>query len=320
MDTVLAEAMRLEALDVPYVMVTVVRTVRPTSATVGSRALVAADQAVIGFIGGECTRNMMLEVAGQALQDGKPRLLILSPDASPRFSESDAQVIVKPMTCHSGGTVELFIEPHVQDPVLLVVGKSPIATAVAAMAEQLPFVLQTVSLEDNEGPDLGMLQIQLRDAAQPGCYVVVATMGQYDDWVIESLKDMPLEYLGVVASPRRGQILKERLADDPDQYTGVPLAAPAGLNIGGRHPGEIAVSILSEITRLRRQNDPAGDSGSRASQSPAQVRDPVCEMHVNLQTTPYRVEWNGEMWGFCCLSCQESFLKHPEQYVGGQKG
>jgi len=52
MDTVLAEAMRLEALDVPYVMVTVVRTVRPTSATVGSRALVAADQAVIGFIGG----------------------------------------------------------------------------------------------------------------------------------------------------------------------------------------------------------------------------------------------------------------------------
>jgi len=62
------------------------------------------------------------------------------------------------MTCHSGGTVELFIEPHVQDPVLLVVGKSPIATAVAAMAEQLPFVLQTVSLEDNEGPDLGMLQ------------------------------------------------------------------------------------------------------------------------------------------------------------------
>ncbi len=311
MDSILAEAARLESQSIPYVMATVVRTVRPTSATVGARAVVKENHEVSGYVGGECTRNIMLEVADLAFADGRPRLLILSPDPEDPIA-MDGQVIVKAMTCHSGGTVELFIEPHLGDPRLIVVGNSPIARAVMAAAQTLPFS-QTQVVLNEEQPDLELLINDLRQAALPGSYVVVATMGQYDESAIDVLKEIPLSYLGIVASPRRGQILKERWAESENNVT---LEAPAGLNLGGQHPGEIAISILAQMIALRRERHESKEPAASPRQRHGlYVEDPVCHMAVNLETTLYKGEWNGKDWGFCCLSCQESFFADPEQFV-----
>lgn len=311
MDSVLAEAARLESQGTPYVMATVVRTVRPTSAIVGARAVVKTNHEVLGFVGGECTRNIMLEVADLAFADGQSRLLILSPNPQDP-AVTDGQVIVKAMTCHSGGTVELFIEPHLGDPRLIVVGNSPIARAVMAAAQNLPFAITQVVL-DEQRLDLELLGNDLRQVALPGSYVVVATMGQYDELAIDTLKEIRLSYLGIVASQRRGKLLKERWANPEDN---VGLEAPAGLNLGGQHPGEIAISILAQVVGVRRkQHDGRGLTVLPQKLRQVYAEDPVCHMQVNLETTLYKGEWSGRIWGFCCLSCQESFFNHPEQFI-----
>ncbi|AEJ40383.1 protein of unknown function DUF182 [Sulfobacillus acidophilus TPY] len=315
MDAVLQEAARLDLAQEPYVMVTVVRTVPPTSATVGARALVSVDRKITGYVGGECTRRILLEVVEEALADGRPRILLLTPDSEGSVRDAGQGILVKPMTCHSGGTVELFVEPRLADPVLLVVGDSPVAQSLAELAAQLPFTVRRASM--SEADDWESLKNQIEQHAVAGSYVVVATMGQYDDWAIDVLRDVPIQYLGVVASPRRGELLRQRFEQGQRQDEACVVSVPAGLDLGSRHPGEIAVSILAEIIQIRRQHGAV--PVVRVAAPPEDdlvVTDPVCHMQVKLRETPYRTRYGGKEWGFCAQSCLDAFLQEPERYLG----
>ena len=314
MDSVLQEAARRDMREEPYVLVTVVRTRPPTSAILGAHAIVAKDGELTGYVGGECTRRMLLEVAEEALSDGQPRLLLLSPhpedDAS--FHDEDDSLLIRPMTCHSGGTVELFVEPHLANPVLFVIGDSPVARYVIQLASHLSFRVESAALKPDD--DWETLKQHIKHVSQDGGFAVLATMGQYDDWAIDVLQEAPLSYLGVVASSRRGQLLQERFLQGRTPDDGCVVSVPAGLDLHSRIPQEIAVSIVAEIIQVRRQaktrpSRPHGN-GDRST-----VIDPVCHMTVNLAETPYRALFGDKEWGFCADSCRNAFLQEPERYV-----
>lgn len=313
MDAVLQEAARRDLAHEPYILVTVVRTLPPTSAAVGARALVSADRKLTGFVGGECTRRILLEVAEEAFMDGRPRLLLLSPDPEHvEPSSAPSGIVVKPMTCHSGGTVELFVEPRLVDPALLVVGESPVAKNLVDLAQNLPFTLYHETLSGEK--DWDALATQIKRHATVGGFVVVATMGQYDDWAVDTLSGADIRYLGVVASPRRGALLRERFSHDRPTGDSCVVSIPAGLNLGSRLPGEIAISILAEIIQIRRTLGVVNAGHGQRHLEDKMVTDPICHMQVNLADTPYRTLYGGKEWGFCARSCLDAFLREPERY------
>ncbi len=309
MDSALQEAARLDALGEAYVLVTVVQTKPPSSATPGARAVVRPDGQVIGFIGGECTRNVMLEIAGEALGDGKPRRLLLSPEVEMGTSD----VVVRRMTCDSGGTVELFLEPRLALSKLVVVGDSPVAGSLISLAESLPWRVR--GFKGDVTGDFAHLAKDLQEELDARTFVVIATMGLFDDWAVEAVAGIPVAYVGVVASRRRGELLRLRWLDHQSGADSAVFSAPAGLDLGSRHPGDIALSILAQMTELRQKM--GVPSSQRRSPGLDMVIDPVCGMHVDLRKTPYRLELDGMVYGFCAASCREDFMTHPDRYRAG---
>ncbi|WP_053959424.1 XdhC family protein [Sulfobacillus thermosulfidooxidans] len=318
MDPVLQEAARRDLAGEPYVLVTVVRTRPPTSAILGAHAIVSQDHQLTGYVGGECTRRILLEVAEGALTDGQPRLLLLSPHPEDddewirQKNVEDRGVLIKPMTCHSGGTVELFVEPHLASPLLLVIGDSPVARYVLQIASHLNFRVQGAAMTPDANWET--FKQQIRQLSQDGGFAVLATMGQYDDWAIDALQDAPLSYLGVVASHRRGALLRERFSQGRKFDNACILSIPAGLDVHSRLPEEIAVSIVAEIIQIRRQTKPTSVEVSSLLTKTV-VIDPVCHMTVNLSETPYQAVYADQTWGFCASSCRDAFLEDPERYV-----
>ncbi len=321
MDTVLEEALRREKAGESYVMVTVVRAQAPTSAMVGARALVGPGNEITGYIGGECTRRTVLEIAGEALVDGHPRLVLLSSDPRLNRDQEVDGCLLRPMTCDSGGTIELFVEPKLANPVLLVVGNSPVSHYLEDMAKHLPFQVKSLAtLHDSTEQDKpwDVLAEELREQTAHGGFVVVCTMGQYDDWVIEQIGSAPIFYLGIVSSPKRGEVLRGRIREMRPAQDDLNVSIPAGWDLHTREPAEIAVSILAEVIATRRQMTLPKEAPSLLDppreNELAWVIDPVCQMRVNWYETPYRTVYNGEKRGFCQASCRDAFLKDPEKY------
>lgn len=346
MDSLQETIAQLEADKAPYVQVTVVRRIRPSSANVGDRAVVTAAGEMVGFVGGQCTRSLVVGQAQKCLQTGESRLLLVT--AHPPADAGEG-VTVMPMTCASEGTVELFMEPKLSRPLLLVVGASPIAQALCELAPRFGFDAVQTALETGQGVasakqaegDSGGATVAgnvgQRTSADPvtrlrtpwvshgsrARYGVVATMGLYDVDGVLALMDRPLRYLGVVTSPRRWMVLREEL-----QNAGVPAglcdlaSAPAGIDIGASGPDEIALSILAQVVKQRRrgaamwspQPEAAHDDlqalESSNEEQPAatgRVIDPVCGMAVDLATAKHVSVYEGTTYGFCCAGCKSKF-------------
>jgi xanthine dehydrogenase accessory factor len=300
---------------------------------VGDKAVVTSDGRMFGFVGGHCTRRLVTEQARQCLETGQSKLLLVT--ARPR-AEADEGVTVLPMTCQSEGEVELFIEPKLPDPLLLVIGDSPIALALEELAPRFgwfPCRLALEQMETNDVVDLAdRLKRDVSKVCEPGMYAVVATMGLYDGESLLALREYPLAYAGLVTSPKRWRSLREELLS-----VGVSaefcdfVAAPAGHDIGAVGSQEIALSIFTQmIERRRRQaevryNPPSGTVPTKATAegsepaSPAQrlgtAIDPVCGMRVDLDSTPYRTIYEGKTYGFCCPHCLKQFQHNPEAFV-----
>jgi xanthine dehydrogenase accessory factor len=242
------------------------------------------------------------------------------------------------MTCASEGTVELFLEPKHVDPLLLIVGSSPIAFALEELAPRFSLRPRRISLEEAasggsaaEDP-LENLRGQLPVHPKTAVYGVVATMGLYDVEGLLALSALPLRYLGVVTSPKRWRTLRAGLEEGgaPSAFIDF-ITAPAGLNIGAVGPEEIALSILAQVVERRRRGVGGGWEGQVTAGTPVtggspapacgdreadrHVIDPVCGMTVDLATTPYRLEWEGTTYGFCCPGCRNRFARDPHAYV-----
>jgi xanthine dehydrogenase accessory factor len=289
----------------PFVLATVVRCERPTSAKPGAKALVRRDGTVVGWIGGSCAEPVVVREGLRALQDGRPRFIALvgEGESSPGHREG---VVEHPMTCHSGGTVEIFLEPVLPKPDLIVVGRGPVADSLASLSTYAGFTVTRVSAESPADPSL-QLRVPLR-----AC-VVVVTHGAFDEEVLEHALQSDASYVSLVASRKRTaaviDVLRER---------GVPqdrlrrLKAPAGLDIGAVTPGEIAVSILAEIIQVSRIQ-----TTELRPTEPTLATDPVCGMSVEIASVRYRSEVLDRSFYFCGARCKRTFDQDPARYVVG---
>jgi xanthine dehydrogenase accessory factor len=264
----------------------------------------------------------VIAAARKALADGQPRLIRISP-AKGELAEEGVQDFA--MTCHSGGTLDIFLEPFALRPSLLVIGASPIALSLAGLAERTGFDVFAAA----PGADAGMFPgaRQVLDGTDlsgltcgtPG-FVVVATQGKRDESSLEAALATGARYIAFIASERKAAKLRTYLKErGHDSLRVDAVVSPAGVEIGAVTPEEIAVSVLAGLVKARREGAQAGPAVP--DQSPAEPSaegsaiDPVCGMSVAIATAEFRSEHQGATFYFCCAGCQHSFRKAPEQYL-----
>lgn len=306
----------------PFVLAVVVRREPSSSAQPGDSAVITANGAYHGWIGGACAAPAVRREAERVMADGQPRLLSLSPDPS---RESRAGIVALPISCHSGGTVEIFLELVTPAPRVRVFGSSPGARAIAAVGKAMGYTSELVApgLDAAAAPGLDRVIGDPADAAarapcREPLYAVVATMGEFDeDAVVAALAAQPL-YLGVVASRRRFAELRETLlARDVPAAALDSIRNPAGLDIGARRPEELAVSIFAEIVTMRREAAAAPPARLSLLPPPAAARaiDPVCGMSVDVAGARHTLELDGVAYYFCCARCRERFAAAPAAHL-----
>jgi xanthine dehydrogenase accessory factor len=256
----------------------------------------------------------VIREALKSIADRVPRLIALAPDPQ---TEKRPGVLVFPMTCHSGGSVDIYIEPVLPPARLLVFGVSPVAQALARLGRAMGFSIHVA----DPAADAAMFPEAERlwtdpDAplALPGGrpWAVVATMGERDEAAVRAALATDPFYLGVVASAKRfGEIRESLLSGGSDAQALAGSRAPAGLDIGARAPEEIAVSILAQIVRVRHAAAPAELPVMTAREE----RDPVCGMTVPVAGARHTAQLQGRTWYFCCGGCREKFLAAPGRYT-----
>ena len=323
----------------------VVRREPYSSSQQGDSAIITADGSYHGWLGGNCTRPSVQREAAAALLDGKPRLISLSPEPD---AQVRAGVTPLPMTCHSGGTVDIFIEPVLAASRLVVFGVSPVARAVAQLGKAMGYLVDVVDPDahpaelpnaDRVFTDLGAPELRAGPAI---AYSVVASMGEHDEDAVAAALAMRPAYLGVVASRKRFAILRQTLVDRGISAHALDtIRSPAGLDLGGRQPEEVALSILAEIVQLKHAartgarpvvaaaSAEAADAAPAASAAVAAVApvapvrpltatDPVCHMTVTVATARHVGTWDGRTWYFCNPRCKDKFLADPQRYLEPQ--
>jgi xanthine dehydrogenase accessory factor len=294
----LALAADLQRRGEPFAMATVVRCEAPTSAKPGAKALVREDGAVFGWVGGACAEPVVVREALHSLADGRPRLIGLIGEGA-RGPGRTSGMVEYPMTCHSGGTLEIYVEPYLPKLLLLLVGHGPVIEALATLGRATGHAVLTLTAEEAAAMLSGTAE------SRRAC-VVVATHADSDEDALERVLRTDAPYVSLVASRRRAALIALRL-----QERGVPLErlarlkAPAGLDIGAVSPDEIAVSILAEIIQHRRSGKAPLSVETHAT--PTEAIDPVCGMTVDIATAQHRSEADGRVVYFCCRGCKTSF-------------
>jgi xanthine dehydrogenase accessory factor len=293
-------------------LATVVWRQGPSSSKQGSRAIITADGQLDGWIGGACAEPVVIREAQQVMADGNARLLLLgSPD---QFGGAvpDGMTVV-PISCQSEGALEIYIEPVLPVPHLVIVGSSPMAHTLAQLARALDWSTDLVSPPDFTAGH-----------ADERSMVIVATQGHGDEDMVERAVAMRPAYLGLVASRRRGEAVLGYLAE-----RGVPkdqldkVHAPAGLDLGKTTHEEMAVAILAELVQLRAAGALADAPAPRAGHGRppktelklAEAVDPVCGMTVMASAASMPAEHNGITYYFCCAGCRQKFNENPDAYV-----
>ncbi len=308
-DELLALAYELARRREPFALATVVRCERPTSAKPGAKALIRADGTVSGWIGGSCAEPLAVREALDALRDGQPRLIALVGEGGSDPGRREG-VREQAMSCHSGGTLEIYIEPVLPKPRLVVVGSGPVVETLATLARAASLEVTVAEREE----DLSGVAIT------PGAAVVVATHGRFDEDALVRALQSDAHYVSLVASPKRAGAVVEALRARgiaPERLS--RLKAPAGLDLGAVTPEEIAVSILAELVHVRRNPEPASrpESAGSAPAAPRDPIDPVCGMAVPAAGGRHTSEVAGRRFHFCCAGCKQTFDRDPARYAAG---
>ncbi len=304
----LAAAQRLQQEGRPYALVTVIRVQAPASARPGDKALVSADGIVHGWIGGGCAQPAVLRTVRQALQDGRAQMIRIAPAAQgepPRdANELLDDVLEFGMSCHSGGTLELFIDPMLPPARLTVIGDSPVAMALVGLAPRIGLQVTAVAhgAEAARFADADQV-ISTDDAAAvaaqvaPGSFVVVATQGRRDVQGLRAALALQARQVSFVASARKAQVLRESLIEAGQDAAAVrAIVAPAGQSIGAQTPEEIALSVLAAVVAARR---------GAAQTAPATVKPAL----------PLPLPDIAPIGGSCCGGGEPALAQMPEPAV-----
>ena len=266
---------RLIRVEEPFAVATVVRTVAAVAAKPGAKALIRSDGSMIGWVGGGCTRAAVEQAARRTLADGKARLIRVRPQAGADRDRATEGVEVHASSCPSGGTIDVFVEPMLPPPRLIVMGGSPAGRALSDLARRIGFAVTAAAPAAEQK---GFVDVERRIegfdlSAEPTAatsFVVVATQGRGDRAALSAALLSGARYVACIASRRKTAALKARLIEDgmaPDRVA--RLRGPAGLDIGAITPEEIALAILADIVRERRRGarEPLGQAGAKRARS-----------------------------------------------------
>jgi xanthine dehydrogenase accessory factor len=312
---VLEQAGELTRRGEAFALATVVWRQGPSSGQQGSRAIITAAGELHGWIGGACAEPAVIREARQVITEGSPRLLLLgSPEQFPSTGQPGGGtrsgqpvpegVSVVPIACQSEGALEVYIEPVLPTPHLVIVGRSPMAHTLADLARALGWRAALI-----DGPDFSAADADERSM------VVVATQGHGDEEAVTEAVAARPAYLGMVGSRRRGAAVLGYLAD-----RGVPqdqldrVRVPVGLDLGKTTHQEIAVAILAELVQLRASGALAADEPAPAHRA-AEAVDPVCGMTVTAGRPGRPLEYEGVTYHFCSAGCRSAFENDPGAYL-----
>jgi xanthine dehydrogenase accessory factor len=347
-DRFLEKADELVAKGESFAFAVVVRTEGPSSGKAGDKAIVTADGQLWGWVGGGCTQPVVIKEALKALADGRARLVRITPEAGP---ETPVGVVDYAMKCHSGGALDIFIEPVTAKQRILILGRSPVARALARLAAAVEFSVAVAAPEASAAnfPDAAVVldDLRLGDAKiGPQTFVVVSTQGERDEEGLELALSTDASYIAFVASRTKAEkILKSFAAAGATEESLKRVRAPAGMAIGAKSPEEIAVSILAEIiqvkaaraqsaqaalpvpaaqaaqpatprlgeTTLGSETQPSAEGGQAAEEAV----DPICGMSVKMARAKYVSEYRRAKFYFCCAGCKQAFDQQPEKYASG---
>lgn len=249
-------AQSLRAREEPFVFATIVRTAGTTAAKPGAKAIIGSDGVILhGFLGGGCTRGAVKRAALAAMDNGAPQLISVAPEellaekGVTAGAEADGVHYAR-NGCPSRGTIDIFIEPCLPMPELVILGTSPVAEALATLAPQFHWSVNRV-LEPSNMPRMRA--------------IVVATQGQGDMDALKSAMTSGADHVSFVGSTKKYASLAGKLeADGGDMGAIQNVSAPAGLNIGAVTPEEIALSILAELIQVRRASTRADSNAEDA--------------------------------------------------------
>ena len=297
---VLERAVELARRGTPFVLATVVWREGPSSGQHGSRAIYTETGEIHGWIGGACAEPVFKREAVRTLEAGVPRLLALG--ASERFGDLPQGTTAVAMSCQSEGALQIYLEPVMSMPHLVIVGDSPMANTLAEQARQLDWNVELVA-----GPDFA------EGVLSSHSIVVIATQGHGDeDLLLATLKASPA-YIGVVASAKRGAAVREHLAGEAVDETDLArLRIPVGLDLGSTTHKEMAVAILAELVQRRAAGEFTIAAGLDQPAITTAI-DPICGMTVDAVDTSHPLEVGDETYYFCCPGCRAAF----EKQLGG---
>jgi xanthine dehydrogenase accessory factor len=261
---------QLKAAEEAFVLATVVRTVSVTAAKAGAKAIIRPDGKIVaGWIGGGCARGAVLKAARDALADGEPRMVSVQPEnllteLGVRPGENRDGIRFASNMCPSKGTMDIFVEPVLPHPSLVVFGASPVAMSLATQARQLGYhvTLAAPAGDLTVVPDADTLVdgFALGALNQARRFIVVSTQGKGDEAALRTAVTTEATYHAFVGSQRKMAALREKLVANGVSPEAIDrVKTPAGLDLGAITPEEIAMSILAEITLERRRGQRASD-------------------------------------------------------------
>jgi xanthine dehydrogenase accessory factor len=267
----------MKAKGEPFALATVVRTVAVTAAKAGAKAIISPDGTIsAGWIGGGCARDAVLRAARDAIKDGEPRLVSVQPnELLERLGVSAGEMregieFAKNM-CPSQGTMDIFVEPVLPRPQIVICGSSPVGVALAELARQFGFfvIVCAPAIDHSAFGEVDLLTDGFEPPNDYGGhgYIVVATQGKGDSAALTAALKAPSTYVSFVGSRKKAEALRKELTKagvDPGQLSA--FKAPAGLDIGAITPEEIALSILAEVIEAKRR-------GHRPERRPVAVKE-----------------------------------------------
>ena len=270
-DDVLAASGEMLARGEAHVVVSVVWTRAPTSGKAGLKAIVTASGELTGWIGGACSQGAVVRHAQEALREGRPRVLCVGSEEE--FPSADEGRFIERATCSSKGALELFLEPRLPRPQMLVFGDQPIASVLGAMARTLGYEVVAFGSDDRPRPEAHryLRDVDLSDVrVHEQSFAVVCTMGMFDKPALRAMLATDAPFIALVASRRRAaNILGGLRKDGYGEEQLSRIRAPAGLDLGSITHEEIAVAVLAEIVRFRAAQRSSRDVAATLTESVA---------------------------------------------------
>ncbi len=262
-----------------------------------------------GWIGGACAEPTVIREARKVLSDGSGRLMYLGPAEELDGASRDGIVTV-PIACASEGALEVYMEPVLPQPHVVVMGDSPAVGTLAGLLSVLDWRVTVIGGDDDSAVRLAGME------AEDVIAIVVASQGHYDESALEAALATGAAYIGLIASSRRAEAVLGYLRDKGLDESGLNrVRVPAGLDLGHVEHREIAVAILAELVQLRASGELAADVAV-TEPAPSEAVDPVCGMTVEIATARWVSTHDDRTYYFCSAGCQTAFERAPASFLG----